>query len=169
MSNTTQIANKPYNVHVARRMRFESPCLLKNLTLPLFLFLHVAWHLLPCFWQNRLSGKQTGFWMKLLNMSARGYTIPVISNLIKLSDKLFVLVNLFVSIFLGGVPKGSPTSIGGFSCLMCVWCYKKQQLPGWVFYSPNLYWGQASATSGVQTAEHVYTECTELFSLALTQ
>ena len=54
-----------------------------------------------------------------------------------------------------------------------VWCVcdvtKKRKLPGWVFYSPNLYWGQAGTTSGVQTAEHVYTECTVLFSLALTR
>ena len=44
-----------------------------------------------------------------------------------------------------------------------------RQLPGLVIYSPNLYCGQAGATSGMQTAEYVFTECTVLFSLAQTR
>jgi hypothetical protein len=35
-----------------------------------------------------------------------------------------------------------------------------------LFYSPNLYGGQAIARSGVQSSEHVYTECTDLFCSA---
>ena len=50
--------------------------------------------------------------------------------------------------FLGGVPVGSPTSAGDFVCV-CVWCVmcvtKIANYRGWVFYSPNLYWGHASA------------------------
>ena len=71
--------------------------------------------------------------------------------------------------FLVGVPVGSPNSICDFVCLSDVWCYQK--LPAtWlsILLSKPFYWGQAGATTGVQTAEHVYTECTVLFSLALT-
>ena len=76
---------------------------------------------------------------------------------------------------LGGVLVGSPTSTGHSFCHSVILSFcnsvvtKKRKLAGWVFYPPNLYWGQAGATSGVQTAEHVYTECTVLFSLALTR
>ena len=47
-------------------------------------------------------------------------------------------------LFLGGVPVGSPTSIGDFVCVMCV--TKIASYQGWVFYSPNLYWDQASSS-----------------------
>ena len=55
--------------------------------------------------------------------------------------------------------------------LMCVWwCYQKKKATRLsILLSKPLYWGQAGATSGVQSAEHVYTECTVLFSLALTR
>jgi hypothetical protein len=49
-------------------------------------------------------------------------------------------------------------------CCVCV--TKKEGYQGWVFYSPNLYSGQAIANSRIQTAEHVYTECTKLFGSA---
>jgi hypothetical protein len=79
---------------------------------------------------------------------------------------------IFFLLFLGGVPEGySHLNRWLFLCVWCVMCdvTKKRKLSGWVFYSPNLYWGQTGVRSVAQTAEHVYNEWTVLFSLAQTQ
>ena len=44
-------------------------------------------------------------------------------------------------------------------CYTNIFCYQE------LTYSQNIYWGQTGTGSGIQTAEHMYTE---LFSLAQT-
>ena len=90
----------------------------------------------------------------------------IISEIIRTWALIIVWLILVTLLYFGWVTRRVPTSIG---CFFWWWCYQKKKATGLsILLSKPLYWGQAGGTSGVQSAEHVYTECIVLFSLALT-